>query len=85
VVGEYDVEVDGEARHVLYEQVQRCTSLQRKPGRLEDRGRDGEQESHGLDVVLVHERLRSRRSPDLETAIQRFPPPSRWLWRNRCW
>src|SRR5258706_3211729 len=49
--------------------------------RLEHGGSDGQQQSDGVNVFLVHERLRSRRSPDFATATQRFPPPIRWLCR----
>lgn len=38
---------------------------------------DCQQQANGVDVLRVHERRRSKRSPVLETPTQRFPPPIR--------
>jgi hypothetical protein len=59
----------------------RRPSLEGKARWPEHSGRDRQQQAYGVHVVLVHDRLRSIRSPDFATAIQRLPPPRRWLWR----
>ena len=77
VIGKHNVDVDREPRHVVQEQVERRATLECETRRLEHGGSYRQQQSDGVNVFLVHERLKSRRSPDFATATQRFPPPIR--------
>ena len=78
VIGIHHINVHGEARHFMHEEVQRRTALECKT-RCAKNVRSGlQQQAHRLNVCFVHHGFRMRVVPSFSRVLQRLRPRVRF-------